>query len=65
MKKKTSQTNPEPKVIEWDKASCCENCGSKDYYESSEMGISHRRIRLCKDCMKSLMYSIENMIYEL
>lgn len=65
MKKKISQPKTEPKTIEWDKVSCCENCGSEYYYVSSEMGISHRRLRLCKDCMKSLKHSIENIIYEL
>lgn len=45
------------KTIEWDKVSCCENCGNKEYYESSEMGISHRRFRLCTKCMNELLSS--------
>lgn len=55
MKKKISQPKTEPKTIEWDKVSCCENCGNKEYYESSEMGISHRRFRLCTKCMSELL----------
>lgn len=57
MKKKMSQPKTEPKTIEYDKASCCENCGSEYYYVSSEMGISHRRFRLCTKCMNELLSS--------
>ena len=57
MKKKMSQPKTEPKTIEWGKVSCCENCGNKEYYESSEMGISHRRFRLCTKCMSELLSS--------
>lgn len=57
MKKKISQPKTEPKTIEWGKVSCCENCGNKEYYESSEMGISHRRFRLCTKCMSELLSS--------
>ena len=57
MKKKMSQPKTEPKTIEWEKASWCENCGSEYYYVSSEMGISHRRFRLCTKCMSELLSS--------
>lgn len=44
--------------IQTNKVDCCENCGSKDYFVSGELGISHRRIRLCKECLKDLRDTI-------
>lgn len=44
--------------IQIDKVDCCENCGNKDYFVTRELGISHRRIRLCKECLKDLRDAI-------
>lgn len=44
--------------IQIDKVDCCENCGNKDYFVTGELGISHRRIRLCKECFKDLRDAI-------
>lgn len=44
--------------IQIDKVDCCENCGNKDYFVTEELGISHRRIRLCKECLKDLRDAI-------
>lgn len=45
-------------VIQLNKVECCENCGDKDFLETSELGISHHRIRLCKECFKDLRDAI-------
>lgn len=44
--------------IQINKVDCCENCGNKDYFVSGELGISHHRIRLCKECFKDLRDAI-------
>lgn len=52
------------KAIEWNRVSCCENCGSIVYYESPEMKISHRRYRMCRKCMCELAESIDSTLNE-
>lgn len=44
------------------KVDCCENCGDKNFLVTSEFGISHRRIRLCKNCFKDLSDAINSAL---
>lgn len=48
--------------IQINKVDCCENCGNKDYFVTGELGISHRRIRLCKECFKDLRDAINSVL---
>lgn len=48
--------------IQINKVNCCENCGNKDYFVTGELGISHRRIRLCKECFKDLRDAINSVL---
>lgn len=51
-------------IIPLNKVDCCENCGNKDFFVSGELGISHRRIRLCKRCLKDLSDAISSIMEE-
>ena len=44
------------------KVDCCENCGDKNFLVTNELGISHRRIRLCKNCFKDLSDAINSAL---
>ena len=48
--------------IQINKVDCCENCGNKEYFVTGELGISHRRIRLCKECFKDLRDAINSAL---
>ena len=52
------------KHIEWDKVSCCENCGSDDYFLIDIDGVFCKRIRLCKKCLKKLAGVINQILKE-
>ena len=52
------------KHIEWDKVSCCENCGSDDYFVIDIDGVFCKRIRLCKKCLKELAGVIDKILKE-
>lgn len=52
------------KHIEWDKVSCCENCGADEYYYIDINGVIFKRIRLCKKCLKELAGVINRILKE-
>ena len=52
------------KHIEWDKVSCCENCGIDDYFLIDIDGVFCKRIRLCKKCLKELAGVIDRILKE-
>lgn len=52
------------KHIEWDKVSCCENCGKDDYFAIDIDGVFRKRIRLCKKCLKELAEVINQILKE-
>ena len=58
--KKLKKEEPQNSIprIQINKVDCCENCGNKDYFVSGKLGISHHRIRLCKECFKDLRDAI-------
>lgn len=52
------------KHIEWDKVSCCENCGADEHYYIDINGVIFKRIRLCKKCLKELAGVIDKILKE-
>ena len=62
--KKLKKEEPQNSIhrIQINKVDCCENCGNKDYFVTGELGISHRRIRLCKECFKDLSDAINSVL---
>lgn len=62
--KKLKKEKPQNSIprIQINKVECCENCGDKNFLETSELGISHRRIRLCRNCCKDLSDAIISVL---
>lgn len=62
--KKLKKEEPQNSIsrIQINKVDCCENCGDKNFLVTSELGISHRRIRLCKNCFKDLSDAINSAL---
>ena len=52
------------KHIEWDKVSCCENCGTDEYFCIDIDGVFCKRIRLCKKCLRELVGVIDKILKE-
>lgn len=50
------------KHIEWDKVSCCENCGKDEYFCIDIDGVFYKRIRLCKKCLRELAGVINQIL---
>ena len=50
------------KHIEWDKISCCENCGTDEYFCIDINGVFRKRIRLCKKCLKELAEVVDGIL---
>ena len=62
--KKLKKEEPQNSIsrIQINKVDCCENCGDKNFLVTSELGISHRRIRLCKNYFKDLSDAINSAL---
>ena len=62
--KKLKKEEPQNSIsrIQINTGDCCENCGDKNFLVTSELGISHRRIRLCKNCFKDLSDAINSAL---